>query len=168
MKAQRPKKKESERKKKSQKEEDLNFGHKRVLHPLGSRSFERKLENPKNDEGDLKDAKKDVDDLEGSLETSHSHVSLKEVKEGKSSWISCQTQVSGRQRSERDKWWPQGQNLAKEPRDLNQGKGHVVRERMVIGFPSSPIARRNLCHFWEKDQTKKSQHQGSRIFEMSF
>ena len=84
------------------------MGHEWVFHPLGSGSFERKLENPKKDVDNLEDlekdvdnledAEKDVDDPEGSLGTSHSHVSLKEGKEGKIHWMSRQNQVSGRQR----------------------------------------------------------------------
>ena len=66
------------------------MGHEWVLHPLGSGSFERKLENPKKDVGDLKDPEKDIDNPEGSLGTSHSHVSLKEGKEGKSCWMAYQ------------------------------------------------------------------------------
>lgn len=74
------------------------MGHERVLHPLGSGSFERKpknlekdeddLEDPKNYIDNLEDAKNDVNDLEGSLGTSHSHESLKEGKEGKIYWMS--------------------------------------------------------------------------------
>ena len=59
--------------KKSQKEEDLNLGHKRVLHPPRNGSFERKPKNLENDEGNLENAENDADDPEGSLETSHSH-----------------------------------------------------------------------------------------------
>ena len=40
--------------------------------------------------------------------------------------------------------------MVKEPRDLGQGLGHAVKGRMVRGFPSSSIVRRNLSHFWEK------------------
>lgn len=40
--------------------------------------------------------------------------------------------------------------MVKEPRDLGQGLGLVVKGRMVRGFPSSSIVRRNLSHFWEK------------------
>ena len=47
---------------------DPNLGHKRVLHPLGSESIERKLENPEKDVDNLEDAEKDVDDPEGSWE----------------------------------------------------------------------------------------------------
>ena len=82
---------------------DPNLGHKRVLHPLGSGSIERKLENPEKDVDNLEDpkkhvdnledAEKDVDDPKGSLGTSHSHVSL---KKGKIHWMSCQNQASGR------------------------------------------------------------------------
>ena len=43
---------------KSKKEEGPNLDHERVLHPLGSRSFERKSENAKKDVDDLKDPEK--------------------------------------------------------------------------------------------------------------
>ena len=70
--------------------------------------------------------------------------------------MSSQNQVfQEAERSERDKWWPRGQNLAKEPRDLSQDRGHVVRGMMVKGFLSSPIARRNLSHFWEKTKLRR-------------
>ena len=84
-------------KEKSKKEEDRNLGHERVLHPLGSGCFERKFENlekdvddledPEKDIDNLEDAKKDVNNPEGNMGTSHSHVSLKEGKEGKIRWI---------------------------------------------------------------------------------
>lgn len=100
--------KEGKWKKNVKKKEDPNLGHKWVLHPLGSGSFKRWLENRekdvdnledlKKDVDNLEDAKKDVNDLEGSLGTSHSHLSLKEGKEGKIHWLSCQNQVSGKQR----------------------------------------------------------------------
>ena len=54
----------------------------KVLHLPGSRAFERKPKNPKKDVDSLKDLEKDVGDQEDSLGTIHSHVSLKEGKEG--------------------------------------------------------------------------------------
>lgn len=76
MRAQRPKKKESERK--SKKKKDLNLGHERDLHPPGSKSFERKLDDPKKDVDRLEDLEKEVGNRD---RTNHSHVSLKEEKE---------------------------------------------------------------------------------------
>ena len=58
-------------------------------------------------------------------------------------------------KSKRDKWCPRVQNLTKEPRDLGQGRGQAVKGRMVRGFPSSPIARRKLCHLWKKAKPRK-------------
>ena len=57
--------------------------------------------------------------------------------------------------SERDNRCPQVQYLTKELRDLSQNRGHAAKGRMVKGFPSSPIARRNLCHFWKKAKPRR-------------
>ena len=58
-------------------------------------------------------------------------------------------------RIERDKWYPQVQNLTNELRDLGLDKGHVAKGRMVWGFPSLSIARRNLYHFLENAKPRK-------------
>ena len=67
--------------------------------------------------------------------------------------MSCQNPKV--EKSERDEWYPWVQYLTQELRDLGQHRGHAVKGRMVRGFPSSPIARRNLCHFWEKIKPKR-------------
>ena len=53
----------------------------------------------------------------------------------------------------------------KEARDLRQGRGHGVRRRTIRGFSSPPLARSNPPHFWKRPN-QRSQHQGTRTFEM--
>lgn len=97
------------------------------------------------------------------------HIFLKKGKEGKGPLEVLSKLSSWEVGSyDRDKWWLQDQDTMNELRDLEQGKGHAIRGGVVRVLPSPPTTRWNPSNFWEKGQTKRSQHQGSRTFEMSF
>ena len=112
---------------------DPNLGHKRVLHPLGSGSIERKLENPEKDVDNLEDpekhvdnledAEKDVDDPEGSWEQV---IHMYPWKKEKS--IGCPVKI--KLLGGREKWNGQVVALSSEPGEGTKGPRSGQRSKV--------------------------------------
>ena len=71
------------------------------------------------------------------------------------------------ERSDKDKWWLQDQDLVKEPRDLGQGRGHRVKGRWSKAFQVHH-SREGIHPIFGKFQIVRNQNQGPRTLDMSF